>query len=157
MSFTRTRLSLAVVACGVLLSVSGSVQADAVAPPAQARLPLPARWTEAPEAVRSAAAALRGACTAWLQTIDVDPTSVPTTPYVPKPAEAENCDMIRDPQSDHFMYMGFGAVAAASLLGAAVGTYATVAMLLRLLAGGVVTMFDAVRDRRSSHGRSWPR
>lgn len=54
--------------------------------------------------------------------------------------------MIRDPQGDHFMYMGFGAMAAAGLLGAAVGTYATVAMLLRLLASGVVTMLDAVRD-----------
>lgn len=157
MPFTRTRLSLAVVACGVLLSVSGSVQADAVVPPAQARLPLPARWTEAPEAVRSAAAALRGACTAWLQTVDVDPSSTPTTAYVPKPAEAESCDMIRDPQADHFMYMGFGALAAASLLGAAVGTYAMVATLLRLLAGGVVTMLDAVRNRRSSHRQNWPR
>ena len=103
MSYTRTRLKLAVVTCGVLLSTSGSVQADPAALPAQARLPLPTRWTETPEAVRTAAAALRGACTAWLQSVDVDPTSVPTTPYVPKPAEAENCDMIRDPQGDHFV------------------------------------------------------
>ena len=157
MSYTRTRLKLAVVACGVLLSASGSVQADPAAPPAQARLPLPARWTETPEAVHTAAAALRGACTAWLQTVDVDPSPISTTPYVPKPAEAESCEMIRDPQGDHFMYMGFGALAAAALLGAAVGTYATVATLLRLLASGVVTMLDAVRDRRSSHRRSWPR
>jgi len=65
--------------------------------------------------------------------------------------------MMLDPHGDHLMYMGFGALAAGGILGAAAGTYTTVAMLLRLIADGLGTMLDAVRDRRSHRRRNWPR
>lgn len=113
--------------------------------------------TETPEQVRTAAAALRGACSAWRQFVDVDPPSIPAAPLVLKPAEAETCDMIADPHGDHLMYMGFGGLIAAGLLGAAAGTRATVAMLLRMLADGLGRMLDAIRDRRSGLRRNWRR
>ena len=156
---SKMKVTLAAATCGLLLSASGGVRAEGVAaPPAHEVRPAYSRvWTEPSEAVRAAAGAFRNACAGWQQRVEAVPQSDPASPFVPEPVEAEACDAMLDPHSQHLVYMGYGALAASGLLGAAAGTCATVAMLLRLLTFRFGLMLDAMRDRWSPSRGNWRR
>ena len=142
-------LALAALATGPLLLTLARADTPAPPVPHPAGVPVPTLWTEPPEAVRAAAAALRDACAAWPRQIPLPPASTdPSALRRGEPAEAVACDAALDPFGHKIEPMVLGALFAAAVAGAALGTYATAAALLRLLRGGVRRTATATQELR---------
>ena len=127
-------LPLAALLAGHLL-LSPSARAESSVPAGDTRPPqlIPRSWSVPPETVRSAAAALHEACAAWPRLVPValEPNSPPLERD--KPAEATLCEAVLDPADHGMNLMLWGGFLAMLGVGAAVGAYATVATLFRLL------------------------
>lgn len=149
-------LALATLATGPMLPAPARADAPVPSAPHPAGVPEPTVWTEPPEAVRAAAAALRDACAAWPRQVPLPPASTdPSAPRRGEPAEAVACDAALDPFGHKIEPMVLGALFAATVAGAALGTYATAAALLRLLRGGVRRTASAARGLRPRHRQGW--
>lgn len=149
-----TLLTLAALAAGPLLPPT-TARADApTPPPARALPPPPTAWAEPPEAVRATSAALRDACMAWPRQAPLPPDADASVFRRGKPAEAVVCDAALDPFGHTTEPMVWGGLFAAAAAGTALGTYAGVAALFRLLRSGSRRMAGAVWDLRARR-RGW--
>lgn len=156
MSRATLLLALAALATGPLFPAPAGADAAVSSVPHPAGVPVPTVWTEPPVAVRAAAAALRDACVAWSRRIPLPPASTDlSAPRRGEPAEAVACDAALDPFGHKIEPMVLGALFAAAVAGAALGTYATAAALLRLLRGGVRRTATAARELRPRRRQGW--
>ena len=149
MSRRNATLPLAALLAGPLL-LPLPAHAEDPAPAVAARIPppVPMGWSITPEAVRSAAATLHSACAVWPRQVPVAPE--PNSPPLArdKPAEATLCEAALDPADHRMFLMLLGGLFAMLGVGAAVGAYATVATLFRLLGVALERAALALWDRR---------
>ena len=156
MSCRKTILPLAALLAGpLLLPISVSAEEPVPAVAARPPLPVPEGWSVPPEAVRSAAAMLHSACAAWPRQVPV--TLEPNSPPLArdKPAEATLCEAVLDPADHRMNLMLWGGFLAMLGMGAAVGAYATVATLFRLMGVALERAALALWDRLPRRQRGW--
>lgn len=151
-----TALVLTVLLAGPVL-LPASARADTPAPSAAVRpvLPMPMVWTDAPEAVRVAAATLRAACEAWpkhaMPPAGADGSLAPRG----EPPEARTCGSVLDPDEDRTAWMLLGGALGAGAAGLAVAAYAVASLLFRLAGTGLRRAAELVRDRWQDHRPRW--
>ncbi len=156
MSCRNTILPLAALLAGpLLLPLSASAEGPAPAVAVRPSLPVPEVWSVPPEAVRSAAVMLHSACAAWPRQVPVAPESNSPPLARDKPAEATLCEAALDPAGHRMFLMLLGGLFAMLGVGAAVGAYATVATLFRLLGVALERAALALWDRRPRRQRGW--
>lgn len=151
MPCTPTRLAAATLVAGPLL-LPAAARASASLPPLSSPLDVPvsAIWTEAPDEVRTAAAALREACAGWSPRVP-RPSAVDTLrPGRGEPPEAVVCETALDPlgRKDASSALAAGALLAAAAAGVAWGACATARGLIGLPRDALRRSLARRRDRR---------
>ncbi len=139
----------------LLLPVPARAEATPQPVPPSPNIPLPITWTEPPEAVRSAVVALRNACAIWPQQVPRSPDATPAPVQRVQPGGAVVCDAVLHPNGDRLEWLILGALLGAALVGTAVGAYATVSTLLRMLGNGLRRVAGAIWDLRSRRRPGW--
>lgn len=139
------------------LSVAGclATPAHARAEPAPQRLPVPVMWTEAPEAVKAAASALRSACAAWTQ--GVPRPDIPNPPDVQRarPAEGTVCEAAINPEEVRLAQETSYIVLAAAVVGLALASFVAAGFALRFVAMWVGWGAEAAWDTWPSFRRRY--
>lgn len=150
-----TSLVLTLVAVSPTL-LPGVARADAPSPALRTAPPIPTAWTEPPQTVTAAAVALREACATWSQHVPISPGSdSDVARRRGKSPEAVLCDIALDPLGDATGALVLGAVLAAAAVGVAVGSYATVAAVLRRLRAGANRAAGVVWRPHARRRRGW--
>lgn len=138
MFYPRTFLLVAALVGGFVLSTDAAVHAErAPAAGTLPILPVPTMWTDPPEAVRTAAAALRTACADWQQERPIPANRSRAEAVHLRPAELTVCEAAHDPDEVHTMQMTSYAVFAVAGFGLAEATFVTVMSLPRMLVSGL--------------------
>ncbi len=104
MLYPKTVLFVAMLAGGFVLSPGAGAHAERAplaGPPPMP--PVPTMWTDAPEAVWTAAAALRAACADWQQERPLPANPSPAEAVHPRPSEVTVCEAARDPDETRTM------------------------------------------------------
>jgi len=138
MFYPKTVLFVAALAGGFVLSAGAGVHAEHA--PVAGPLPVPpasTMWTDPPEAVRTAAAALRAACADWQQERPLPANPSPAEAVHPRPSEVTVCEVARDPDEARTMQVTSYVVLAVAGVGLAGATFVTVMSLLRMLVLGI--------------------
>lgn len=156
MSRSTISLTLAALAAGNLaLPASAGADAASAPTPSPHQPPLPFVWTEPPEAVRSAAAALRTSCAAWPMHVNRASDKAEPLPPRGEPAEARACRSVLDADDGRSGWMLIGGVLGAVGAGVAVAVYYVMAALFRLVGFGLVNAWRAAQARWSRRRHGW--
>ena len=138
MSPLKTTLLLTASAGGFVVSTVAYARAEGAPASGAVQPPPPAMmWTDPPETVRVAAAALRSACADWQQErpLPANPSAAEAAHL--RPAEVTVCEAARDPDEMRTMQVAAYAVLAVACLGVAAASFVTVMSLVRLLGSGI--------------------
>ncbi len=155
MFYPKTVLFVAVLASGFVLSLGAGAHAERApmaGPPPMP--PVSTVWTDAPEAVRTAAAALRAACADWQQERPLPANPSPAEAVHPRPSEVTMCEVAGDPDEARTMQVTSYVVLAVASVGLAGATFMTVMFLLRMLVLGISRVAVASWEAWPSSKRS---
>jgi len=153
--YPKTILFVAVLAGGFVLSLGAAAHAERA--PVAGPLPVPpapTMWTDPPEAVRTAATALRAACADWQQERPLPANPSPTEAIHLRPSEVTVCEVARDPDEARTMQVTSYVVLAVAGVGLAGATFVTVMFLLRMLVLGISRVAVASWEAWPSSKRS---
>lgn len=133
------------------LSVAGCflTAAHARAEQKQPSVPAGLIWTEPPEAVKAAAAALRTACTAWTRLVPRPDVPNPADDLRVQPVEVIVCQAAIDPEAVRLAQETSYVVLAAAVVGLALASFVAVVFVLRFIAMWVRFGAEAASD-------TWP-
>ena len=112
-------------------------------------IPVGLIWTEPPEAVKAAAAALRTACTAWTQDVPRPDILNPADAQRGQPAEVIVCQAATNPEAVRLAQETSYVVLAAAVVGLALASFVAVVFVLRFIAMWVRFGAEAASD-------TWP-
>lgn len=156
MFYPKTVLFMAALAGGFVPSSGAGIHAEPAAvasPPPMA--PVLTMWTDAPEAVRTAATALQAACADWQQERPLPANPSPAEAVHPRPSEVTVCEVARDPDEARTMQVASYVVLAVAAVGLAGATFVTVMFLLRMLVSGIGRVAVASWEAWPSSKRSF--
>lgn len=156
MSRTTIFLTLAALVAGNLaLPASAGADAPSAPTPSPNQPPVPFVWTEPPESVLSAAAALRTSCAAWPMHVSRLPDTAVSLPPRGEPAEARACRSVLDADDGRTEWMLIGGALGAVGAGVAVTAYFVSTALLRLVGLGFGNAWRAAQARWSRRPHGW--
>lgn len=154
----RTLMSLtraALVVGNLALPASAYADGPSASAPSPNQPPLPFVWTEPPEAVRSAAAALRTSCAAWPMYVNRASDKAEPLPLRGEPAEARACRSVLDADDGRTEWVLIGGALGAVGAGVAVTAYFVSTTLLRLVGLSLVNAWRAAQARWSRRRHGW--